>query len=113
MSIDISKLNKRYYTIAEVSKLFKVAKSLLRYWEGEFSALRPKKDRSGIRRYTVKDIEKIQEIYDLLKVRGFTIEGAKRELSKSKTSVKQVDVKQRLIATLTLLKEIRSKLNVL
>lgn len=82
MVIDKSKLTKLYYTITEVADLFNVTNSLLRYWETEFESIDPKKSRTGIRRYTAGDIEKIEKIYDLLKVRGFTIEGAKKELKR-------------------------------
>ena len=97
--VDTSTLTKRYYTIAEVSAMFDVAKSLLRYWEGEFKEIQPRKDRGGIRRYTVKDVEHINKIYDLVKVRGFTIEGARKELStKSKKSTSKIDIKNKLQA---------------
>ena len=110
--IDVTKLTKRYYTIAEVSELFGVAKSLLRFWEGEFSEIQPRKDRGGIRRYTVKDILRIEEIYQLLKVRGFTIEGAKKELASTKPSDKTTsDVKLKLTKALEQLKALREKLN--
>lgn len=95
--VDTSTLTKRYYTIAEVSVMFDVAKSLLRYWEGEFKEIQPRKDRGGIRRYTVKDVEHINKIYDLVKVRGFTIEGARKELSsKNKKSPAKIDLKNKL-----------------
>lgn len=97
--VDTSTLTKRYYTIAEVSVMFDVAKSLLRYWEGEFKEIQPRKDRGGIRRYTVKDVEHINKIYDLVKVRGFTIDGARKELStKGKSSSSKSDLKLKLKA---------------
>lgn len=77
-------LTKLYYSIGEVAKMFNVSSSLLRYWESEFSVLKVKKNRKGDRQYMVKDIEKLVEIYTLLKDRGFTIEGAKKELKNSK-----------------------------
>ena len=113
--IDIKKLTKRYYTIAEVGELFGVAKSLLRYWEGEFKEIQPKKDRNGIRRYTVKDIQSIERVYDLLKNRGFTIDGARKELAsgKRKTPSKadREALKVRLTETLDRLKKIRNQLS--
>lgn len=110
--IDVTKLTKRYYTISEVSELFGVAKSLLRFWEGEFSEIQPRKDRGGIRRYTVKDIIRIDEIYQLLKIRGFTIEGAKKELSSPKPSQKSKnEIKLRLGKALDQLRALRQKLD--
>jgi len=104
--INTKTLTKRYYTISEVSDMFDVAKSLLRYWESEFKEIQPRKDRGGTRRYTAKDIQKIDRIYDLLKVRGFTIEGARKELThstkritpKSEIKAKLKSVLERLIA---------------
>lgn len=75
-------LTKLYYSIGEVSELFGVSASLLRYWESEFSLLKPQKNRKGDRRYIKKDIHHIERIYTLVKERGFTLEGAKRELKK-------------------------------
>ncbi len=109
--IDTRTLTKRYYTISEVSELFGVAKSLLRYWESEFKNIRPRKDRGGVRRYTSKDIERIDRIYTLLKVRGFTIEGAKKELSKKTSSgADSEEVKERLKVTLHRLKALSDRL---
>lgn len=78
--IDKSQLTKRYYSISEVAELFEVASSVLRYWENEFKSLNPSKGRNGVRRYTVEDITELEKIYDLLKHRGFTIDGAKKEI---------------------------------
>lgn len=110
--VDTSALTKRYYTIAEVSAMFDVAKSLLRYWEGEFKEIQPRKDRGGIRRYTVKDVEHINKIYDLVKVRGFTIDGARKELSiKGKKSPSKTDIKLKLQAIQKRLIELRDAIS--
>jgi len=78
--------NKLYYSIGEVADLFGVNASLIRFWEKEFDAIKPKKNAKGNRKFTPKDIEALQQIYDLVKVKGFTLEGAKKALSsKSKT----------------------------
>lgn len=60
--------------------MFEVSTSLLRYWETEFPSLKPKKDRRGDRKFQVKDIKELQQIHHLVKERGFTLEGAKKEL---------------------------------
>ena len=75
-------LTKLYYSIGEVSEMFGVSASLLRYWESEFKILKPQKNRKGDRRYIKKDIHHIERIYTLVKERGFTLEGAKKELKK-------------------------------
>ena len=62
--------------------MFEVTTSLIRYWESEFTFLRPKKNRKGDRQFTKKDIMYLEKIYHLVKERGFTLEGAKKELKK-------------------------------
>ena len=86
-SIDVHSLNKLYYTIGEVATMFDVSRSLLRYWENEFSFLSPRKNRKGDRLFTKENIQQIQIIYNLVKTRGFTLEGAKQELKKEKSSI--------------------------
>ena len=73
-----------YWTIGEVAEQLGVNTSLLRYWEKEFGALRPKRTGKGDRLYTKDDIAKIREIQVLLKERGFTIVGAKEQLRVAK-----------------------------
>ena len=68
---------KKYYTIGEVAEVFKVATSLIRFWESEFDMISPKKNRKGNRQFTVEDIEDVKLIYHLVKERGFTLQGAK------------------------------------
>ena len=68
---------KRYYAIGEVANAFGVNTSLIRFWEKEFDALKPKKNAKGNRKFTPEDIKNLQFIYHLVKERGFTLEGAK------------------------------------
>jgi len=81
-----SELTKRYYTIGEVAKMFAVSNSLIRYWETEFTQLKPHKTRKGDRRYTVKDVRLLERIYTLVKERGFTLDGARKELKKKSSA---------------------------
>ena len=78
--IDIQQLSKLYYSIGEVSKLLDVNPSLLRFWEKEFQLEVSKKNKKGNRLFTVKEIEKINKIYNFVKVEGYTLEGAKKAL---------------------------------
>ncbi len=89
---------KLYYSIGEISDMFGVSKSLIRYWESEFSILKPHKNSKGDRRFTKENIEQLQLIFDLVKNRGFTIEGAKNEIRQNKDLLKQKQaVLQKLI----------------
>jgi DNA-binding transcriptional MerR regulator len=87
-TIDIQHLSKLYYSIGELSTLFGVNASLLRFWEKEFQFVISKKNAKGNRLYSIKEIEKINRIYLLVKIEGYTIEGAKKAL-KSKDSLSE------------------------
>ncbi len=71
---------KYYYTIGEVSNLLGVKPFVLRYWESEFSFLRPRKDDGRIRKYSAENIEMLKRIKDMLYNQRFTIEGARQKL---------------------------------
>jgi DNA-binding transcriptional MerR regulator len=75
---------KRYYAIGEVANAFGVNTSLIRFWEKEFDALKPKKNAKGNRKFTPEDIKNLKLIYHLVKERGFTLEGAKIHLKEDK-----------------------------
>ncbi len=96
---------KRYYAIGEVANAFGVNTSLIRFWEKEFDALKPKKNAKGNRKFTPEDIKNLKLIYHLVKERGFTLEGAKTHLKEDKKETlnnfeiisKLEDVKNQLI----------------
>ncbi|MDR2666209.1 MAG: MerR family transcriptional regulator [Endomicrobium sp.] len=72
--------DKEYFTIGEVSQITLVSKHTLRYWEREFSLLRPVRKSSGQRRYRAKEVELIFRIKDLLYNKKYTISGVKKYL---------------------------------
>jgi DNA-binding transcriptional MerR regulator len=75
------KVKKLYYSIGEVSELTQLKAYVLRYWETEFSKLKPPKNRAGNRTYRQKDIDMILNIKDLLYNKKFTISGARSVIS--------------------------------
>lgn len=81
MYIDLPE--KRYYKIGEVAKAFQVNTSLIRFWEKEFAIIKPKKNAKGNRLFTPEDIVNFKLIFNLVKERGFTLEGAKQKLKKN------------------------------
>lgn len=92
MCIKIKKMSdekntKLYYSIGEVADMFSVNTSLIRYWEKEFSIIKPKKNRKGNRLFTQKDIDNFHLIYHLVKERGMTLSGAKKKLKQNKEGV--------------------------
>jgi DNA-binding transcriptional MerR regulator len=94
--------DKLYFRIGEVSKIVGLPTYVLRFWETEFSKIRPKRTSSGQRLYTRNDIELILKIKSLLYEKKFTIQGARQHLT-AKTSKKDKPAKQ-------LLKDLRSEL---
>lgn len=89
--------DKLYYSISEVADHFQVAQSVLRYWESEFNELKPKRNSKGTRFYTKENIETIDLIYHLVKIRGYTIPGARSELKNNRSALRK---RQRAIAQL-------------
>src|SRR5215831_4466216 len=77
---------KRYFTIGEVSELCGVKPHVLRYWEQEFTQLRPVKRRGNRRYYQHHEVLLIRRIRELLYEQGFTISGARNRLDESLTS---------------------------
>jgi DNA-binding transcriptional MerR regulator len=82
---DIVKL---YYTIGEVSEMFDVNTSLIRFWEKEFDIIKPKKNKKGNRLFTPEDIDNFKVIYNLVKEQGLTLDGAKKYLKENRKTVK-------------------------
>ncbi|MBR5480891.1 MAG: MerR family transcriptional regulator [Bacteroidaceae bacterium] len=78
---------KLYYSISEVAAQFGVAESLLRYWEKEFPSIKPKKTNRQVRQYSAQDIEEIDLIYNLVKVRGMKLSAAREVLKKNREGV--------------------------
>jgi len=78
--------DKLYFRIGEVSRLTATKTYVLRYWESEFPTLKPVKSRSRHRLYRRQDLETVIEIKRLLYGKGFTIEGARKQLSGSSAS---------------------------
>ena len=85
--------DKLYYKIGEVAKFPGVKTHVLRYWETEFTAIRPNKSRSNQRLYRRQDVDLILRLKDLLYNQGYTIAGARKKLREkpAKTTVAAVE----------------------
>ena len=92
--------DKHYLRIGEVSAVTGLAASVLRFWESEFSFLRPMKSSSGQRLYSKKDIEQVAEIQKLLYAEKLTIEGACKRLEVRKRYHKPEQTREALAAIL-------------
>lgn len=84
MPVKEKQIEKLYYSIGEVADMFEVNTSLIRYWEKEFSIIKPKKNKKGNRYFTKTDVENFHLIYELVKRRGMTLKGAKKKLRENK-----------------------------
>ena len=76
-------VKKIYYSMGEVAEMFDVRPSLIRHWETQFACLKPHKNQKGNRMFTESDIEKIKQIYHLVKERGMTLKGAAQVMRRS------------------------------
>ncbi|MBD0278613.1 MAG: MerR family transcriptional regulator [Bacteroidota bacterium] len=100
---------KQYYPIGEVAQMFGVNPSLLRYWESEFG-MELRKNRKGDRFFKPTDIKTLQLIYDLLRRRKFTIEGAREYLRQNKQANERYEMIQSLQRLKSFLLELKAHL---
>lgn len=100
-----------YYSIGEVSKIFNVNTSLIRFWEKEFSILKPKKNAKGNRLFTQKDVDNLHVIFNLVKERGFTLDGAKKKMKENKDdSLNEVEMLKSLKKVRSFLLDLKEEL---
>lgn len=106
-----AKSGKLFYSIGEVAKMFNVNTSLIRFWEGEFDIIKPKKNKKGNRLFTQTDVDNFHVIFHLVKERGFTLEGAKKKLAQNKgETISNVEVVKSLKNIKSFLLEIKKEL---
>ena len=106
-----SKVEKLYYSIGEVAKIFGVNASLIRFWEKEFDIIKPKKNKKGNRFFTKQDIDNFYLIFHLVKERGMTLNGAKKKLKENKDdTLNNFEVIKSLNEIKSLLTEIKDTL---
>lgn len=104
--------DKEYFSIGEVARLTRLPAHTLRYWESEFSILKPVRRASKHRKYTKKDIEKIRKIQEYLYKKKYTIEGAKKALlEENKAKFQQLSFEgfTKNAAAISVLKEIKKE----
>lgn len=104
---------KLYYTMGEVAEMFDVKASLIRHWESKFSCLRPHKNKKGNRLFSADDIERLKQIYHLVKERGMTLEGANKVMRASAKAAdlsRDTEMLERLQRIRAALVEVREEL---
>ena len=102
---------KLLYTMGEVTEMFDVNASLIRYWESKFDCIKPQKNKKGNRLFTPSDIENFKLIYHLVKEKGMTLEGANNTMKRrGKKLHKEVSILERLQSIRAMLVEVRESL---
>ena len=101
---------KQYYSIGDVAAMFKENTSLIRYWENEFSILKPKKNKKGDRFFRPEDVKNLKMIYHLLRERKYTIDGAKEFLKNNKAAGEKHEMLESLQKIKSFLLEFKSNL---
>lgn len=97
-------LEKKYYKIGDVAEILNIPCSTLRFWEKNFTVIKPKRTLGNTRYYTVDDIEKIKMVNYLVKEKGLKLEAAEQQIRQNRRNVsKQHEVIERL-------KEVRANL---
>jgi DNA-binding transcriptional MerR regulator len=105
------KVEKLYYSIGEVARMFNVNASLIRFWEKEFDIIKPKKNKKGNRFFTRQDIENFNLIFHLVKEKGLTLAGAKKKLKENREdTINNFEVVKALTEIKSMLLEIKESL---
>ncbi len=110
----MQELDKKFYKIGDVSEILGIPESTLRYWETQFTIIKPKRNKKNIRYYTPNDIETISKVYYLVKEKGLKLDAAQAQIRHNRDGVdKRFDaieqlkgIKQQLIAFQCALDEI-------
>ncbi|MDX1445701.1 MerR family transcriptional regulator [Lishizhenia sp.] len=92
MKVNEANLKKLYYSIGEVAEMFEVNTSLIRFWEKEFTVIKPKKNKKGNRLFTPKDISNFNKIYHLVKEQGHTLDGARKAIKEKESVYSEKDL---------------------
>ncbi|MEO5500697.1 MAG: MerR family transcriptional regulator [Ginsengibacter sp.] len=101
---------KQYYFIGDVALMFNENISLIRYWEKEFTVLKPKKNKKGDRLFRPVDIKNLKMIHYLIRERKYTIEGVKELLKSNKGALDQHELIESLNKVKLFLLELKSNL---
>lgn len=102
---------KLLYSMGEVTEMFDVNASLIRYWESKFDCIKPHKNKKGNRMFTPSDVENLKIIYHLVKEKGMTLEGANKTMKgRGKSVQREISILERLQNIRAMLVEVRESL---
>ena len=80
-------LDKKFYKIGDVSEILGIPESTLRYWETQFTIIKPRRNKKNIRYYTPNDIEIISKVYYLVKEKGLKLDAAQAQIRHNRDGV--------------------------
>jgi DNA-binding transcriptional MerR regulator len=89
-------IEKKYYTIGEVSKMLNEAPTLIRFWEKEIPQLTPAKTEGGTRKYTLAEVDMLKLVHFLVKQKGYTLAGAKEYLKNKEKAITEAEMISKL-----------------
>lgn len=93
----MQELDKKYYKIGDVATILGIPMSTLRYWESQFTIIKPKRNAKNIRFYTPNDIETIRKVYYLVKEKGLKLDAAQEQIKVNRDGVdKRFEVVEKL-----------------
>lgn len=103
---------KLYYSMGEVAEMFDVTPALIRHWESQFDCIKPHRNKKGNRLFTPEDVERLKQIYHLVKERGMTLKGANKVLKRAKSDevAQEMELLERLQKIRAALVEVREEL---
>lgn len=103
---------KLYYSMGEVAEMFDVTPALIRHWEAQFDCIKPHRNKKGNRLFTPDDVERLKQIYHLVKERGMTLKGANKVLKRAKSDevAQEMELLERLQKIRAALVEVREEL---
>lgn len=100
-------IKKSLFTIGEVAQMLEVNPSLIRFWEKEFKQLTPRKTAGGTRKFSEEDIHLLKKIHYLVKIEGYTLQGAKEQLKAGTKEATISDIKEKLFTIKSFLTQLK------
>jgi len=100
----MQELDKKFYKIGDVSEILGIPESTLRYWETQFTIIKPRRSKKNIRYYTPHDIEIINRVYYLVKEKGLKLDAAQAQIRHNRDGV------DKRFEAIKLLKDIKAQL---
>jgi len=105
-------VEKLFYTIGEVSEILGVPVSTVRFWENEFDILKPRKNKKGNRLFMPGDLKNLKIIHHLLKEKGMTLSGARKQLSaRWEDTEYKYELRESLLRIKTMIQELKDTID--